>query len=52
MNIHPAIASTKGGHTQLSRVMASCPGVSTTSAMPVAPMTTAGTKAQRCGRLV
>ena len=48
----PASASTTGGHTQLSQVMASYPGVNTSSAMPVAPIATAGTAAQRCGRLV
>ena len=51
-NIHTASASTTGGHTQLSRVMASLPGVKASSARPVAPMAAAGTNAQRCGRFV
>ena len=51
-NIHTAIASTTGGHTQLNRVIASYPGSITTSATPVAPIAAAGTNAQRCGRVV
>ena len=51
-NIHTASASTTGGHTQLSRVMASYPGCEHHQRTPVAPMAAAGTTAQRCGRVV